>query len=107
MNMQRPPTIKLRVINKNHRVMWCVGELIYAYATKCGGEYLVCCYKDECTHKRTSIMIDPNDIESDAYFMYNDISIHLDKTKPVHEFTDMISPYLEKYNVEKAIDKLD
>lgn len=62
---------------------------------------------DEFTHQRISIMIDPNDIEAEAYFMYNDISIHFDKTKPIHEFIDMISPYIEKYNVEKAIDKLD
>jgi len=104
MNMQRPPTIKIRVINRNRRVMWCVGELICA--NECGG-YLTCCYEDECTRQRATIMVDPNNIETDAYFMYNDISIHFDKTKPIHEFIDLISPYIEKYNVEKAIDKLD
>lgn len=102
--MQRPPTIKLRMINRNHRVMWSVGELIYANDAY---GYLGCCYVDEFIHQRIAIMIDPNDIEAEAYFMYNDISIHFDKTKPIHEFIDMISPYIEKYNVEKAIDKLD
>ena len=104
MNMQRPPTIKLRVINRNHRIMWQVGELLYANEN---GGYLFCCYEDEFTHQRVTTVVNPNDVEADAYFMYNDISIHFDKTKPIQEFIDMISPYLEKYNVEKAIDKLD
>ncbi len=102
--MQRPPTIKLRMINRNHRIMWCVGELIYANESD---GYLVCCYEDECTRQKSITMVDPNNIESDAYFMYNDISIHFDKTKPIHEFIDLISPYIEKHNIEKAIDKLD
>ena len=104
MNMQRPPTIKLRMINRNRRIMWHVGELLYANES---GGYLVCGYEDEFTHQRISAMVDPNDREAEAFFMYNDISIYFDKTKPIHEFIDMISPYIEKHNVEKAIDKLD